>query len=840
MKVKASLFLFIIQIATIFGQYKIYHTPPSEVYEGEPIKIEAILEPPDIQISSATLYYRIAGSDSYNETNLVYENGVFKGTIPGGFVTPQGVEYLIIIESSDGAILAYPEVDPYNVPIFLSVLEKNEMIESRQVEATESSSSDEGVESGALILSPEEGSVIAPGELLIAVSLFNVSDVDLNSIRIFIDGLNITKAAEKTEDMILCRPTGVRPGIHSVRIEMKNINGESFKPLIWGFTMARSKEEAEKLIKYSGRIESNVLSEQIRGIKQDIQSIRVIGDVNYDWLKFRSLVFLTSQESPNRQPKNRYLAVINTPFVDLNFGDVTPRMNELGLNGKRIRGFEGNLKLKYINLQLIIGESERAIKGDIKLDSINSIYKRTGYTFKRNVFAIRPYFGSGRRFQLGLSVIKAKDDTLSVKKFLGSTTLAFDKIEMAGDMPEDNIVVGTDLTLTFDNRRVVFRTEGAFSMLNTNIYDGVLTKAKLDTFLADDSLMDGKIGDYFELSTIPIEPEDIKDIFIINQNQRPLLPIIPDTSGNIGLKQILDMPSTAFKSKLKLNYLNNYIIFEYRRIGPHFYSLANPYMRNNIQGYTISDKIRLFNGRLFLNLLFDQRRDNLSQENRATNTISLFSAGFSIYPGEGLPQINFSTRQNSRANDITTFDTVSTGRGDTLYDYREDNVTITQSFSISHKLQLGGLTNQIRFIYNNSDRVDRIEDRLPGYRFSSLNSDMYRISLNTQYAFPMRTYISFSKNTSKSGLSKKPNEFSSIDLRAIYDVSNMGSNVYAGYKYINATGGISFNQSTIYIGGDIIIFSNHRIRGMLKYDNLNDPENTYNDLSFNIGYTFTF
>ena len=830
----------VLMSSVAFSQYRILHSPPKEVYEGEPIVIEAVVEPAGEGAVRVTLYYRVAGTDSYNEIEMVLADGVYKGTIPGGFVTLAGVEYLIVAEFQDGTIVAFPEVDPYNVPVYLSVLKRAEVPAGNVASKTAA-----GIESNALILSPERRSIVAPGDLLIAVSLFNVTDLDVSSVKVFLDGIDITSQAEISEEILLCRPRNIRPGLHYVSVRMKNAYGDSFKPLEWSFTLAASEIAAKKILKYSGKIEANAVSEQIRGIRQDIQTIRVISNVEYDWLRFRSKIFVTSLESPDRQPKDRFFAGISTPFVDLNFGDVTPRMTEFGLYGKRVRGFEGNLKLKYFNLHLVMGETERAIRGEIE-ESIEGdtllVYTRKGYSYKRNLFAIRPYFGSGKRFQLGFSLIKARDDTLSVDKLVGGVVPAMPyRVEFASGKPQDNLVLGGDLALCFDDRRFVFKTEAAISMWNSDISEGALTKDKLDTFAGD--TLDGyfRVGNFeVPLSEIPFDPKDFDFLFIVNENQRPISPIIPDSTGKIGIRQILDMPSTAFKSRLTLNYLNNYVILEYKRVGPNFKSLANPYMRTNVQGFSVSDRVRLFGGRIFLNLLFDQKRDNLNKENRATTTINLFSAGFTIYPGEGLPQINFYTRHNSRFNDLASLDTTFTDSGYIISDYREDNVTITQSLNLTYKISLAGVTNQIMVTYSNSDRVDRIKDRLPGFNFNPMSSRMLRVGFNTTFRFPLRTNVSFATNTNKSGFSEKANKFTTVDARAMYDFYEGKANAYIGYKMMNAGGEVSFVQNNFYLGGYAVVFGKHRMRGQLNYNILNDNVKVYNDLSFNLSYTFTF
>jgi len=98
-------------------------------------------------------------------------------------------------------------------------------------------------------------------------------------------------------------------------------------------------------------------------------------------------------------------------------------------------------------------------------------------------------------------------------------------IVMGGvNSPQDNIVIGTDLLLAFDQKRFVWKTDAAFSYLNRDITGGALTLEDMDTFLPGDTLQNDTIslGDM----NIPLEgfpdPGDFTRIFIINENISPL------------------------------------------------------------------------------------------------------------------------------------------------------------------------------------------------------------------------------------------------------------------------------------------------------------------------------
>lgn len=844
-------------VGSVFGQAKVLHSPPRDIRAGSPIAIEALIEGDVTEAERVRLFYRVAGQDTYVEENMYKYMGVYSGTIPANFVTPEGLEYLIIAEMPDGTMAAFPEVDPYNVPMFLAVKKANDS-RGKPVTAGRSSEIQGGVQSDIIVLSPEEGQVIAAEEVIIAFSLFNVMDLDRSTIALTLDGASVMQQTEVSEDLIVCRPRNLQPGLHTVTLNMKNQFGDPYETVVINFTVVKTVEEAKRVFRANGRVIAEANSEQVRGVRQNINYVRANASGSYDWLSSNAKAFVTSQEDPTKQPRNRLTVGLNTSIFDLSLGDVTPRFSELLLNGKRVRGVEANLKLKYFNTHVIYGQTERAIAGTISspdtigVDSL--IYSRTGYTYDRNLLAVRPYFGSGKNFQLGFSLLKARDDTLSVKKEMdGITAGGKQVISMSGvNKPQDNIVVGTDLLVAFDRKRFVWQTDAAFSYLNRNITGGALTLEKMDTFLPGDTLQNDTIslGDmHIPLEGFP-DPGDFANIFIINQNISPLMPIIPDSSGQIGMKEFLNMPSTAFKTALKLNYFNNFFVVRYQRVGPEFTSLGNPYMRTDVQGFYVSDKIKLFNNRLFVTISYDQKRDNLLKNKKATTTTTSLTASAALYPGEGLPNINITTQSYGRENDLgildVSYDTTYTllGEIDTvkIKDPRESNVTTKQDFRISHMVMLGQVKNSINISYANSERNDRIKDRSFGYQFNKTSVSSFSFGINTTFAFPLKTNLRLSSNTSESASQAEPYQLLTTLIRGQYEFFDGKLVPEAGYTMTNASGLIDFTKYDLFTGGMYRLGERHQFRWRLRYVRIDDrlSAEIFNDTSFMVNYTFLF
>ncbi|HQO74302.1 MAG TPA: hypothetical protein PLO58_05620 [Candidatus Marinimicrobia bacterium] len=843
-----------------YSQSKILHLPPREVYTDSPVLIEAIIDQHTTEIREVKIYYRESGQEAFIEDYMTEIMGVFKYNIPAQFVTANGIEYLIIAEFVDGSMAAFPEVDPFNVPMFVNARRMTSeppiALDAVQTDLTGGNSSD------VIILSPEEAQVVAASEVLIAVSLFNAKEIALHTVKIEVDGTNITPIAQIEEDLVLARPNNLPPGNHTVTITLADPNGIYYDPLQWNFRVVGSVREAERVFNYNGRVLAEVNSEQVRGISQNIQQVTSGFNGSYDWIKFQANVFVTSEESPHKQPRNRYTAGFSSKFFEMNFGDINPQFSEFGLNGKRVRGVEAHLKLNFFNLHVINGETERSIAGIISdtpqmlVSSGDTLYEysRTGYTYAQRLLAVRPYFGSGKHFQLGFNFIKAIDDTLSVHKEMnGIYTGGNQIIRMEGNTPQDNIVIGSDLKLVFDNQRFVWKNAVALSMLNRNISGGALSK--------DDTLA---LGDFnIPISTFGFDPSSIEKMFIINKYLYPISPIALDSVENVqnpifkiqvddstqlafGINEILNMPSAAFRSTLNLNYFHNYITIKYQHIGSSFYSLGNPYMRKDIQGYLISDRIRLFQNKIFLNINYEQNRDNLNNDKNATTTTSSFLAGISLFLGENLPRIDLNTVQYGRKNDVTNIDTTWYGipaNSFSIKDNRESNITTRQDIRISHNINFLQIKNTLNFSWSSSDRSDRLAGSRPeGYLFSSMKTSMITFSINSNFPFPLQTNLSISNNHSESGLNPEPYDFISIGAQGQYDLFNKALGIYTGYGLTSGKGLADYTQNNIF-GGFVFNFRKiHQLRSNVRYVYLDDRSSgeKFHDLCYFVIYSLNF
>ena len=675
-------------------------------------------------------------------------------------------------------------------------------------------------QSGVLIMSPNPGEEISGNDILIAVSFYRMNGVNPGDIKLTLDGQDITSQAFIDSDMISCLVDNLDPGEHQATLVL----GGPVRPETWSFSVSMK----EPALEYSGRIRSGSSVDQIGDQSLNISQVMLnMKGTAFEWLKFRTNVKLTTQENLLYQPRNVYgVGFALQDFVTLNLGDSNPRMSYFTMNGKRIRGLDANLKLGWFNAHFVQGEINRAVQGasekayeyTIDTDDEGTKYLslgRSGYTFKQNVLSGRLALGRGEKFQWGLNFLKARDDTTSVNQVLDDATIVYspdgtgsvagldsgavytirdlgssvqfqDGANWSGAGPKDNIVLGTDLGIYLDNKRILLEGELAFSLTNNNIWGGPLTLAAMDT-LIDDSL-DNKISS-FDLSGLP-DPADYAHILIINSNLTPLIPIDINAFGDSSTVSIddavLSMPSLAYRGRAVVNYFGNYLAVEYSQVGPEFNSLANPYLVTNKREFSFSDKLKLLQNRLMITAGYKHQNDDIltTVENvESQNTLSL---GVNALPGPGLPTVNFTYRSIDRDNGI---DEIVQLTDTTFSDNRENTHTDNLMLNVSHRFELLW-SHSMNGTFVMVGKKDQFVDRDETYVDPGISTSVFNITLSTRYRVPLKTTINM--NTNSSELSIGPGERGKQDF--------LTGSLDAEYSFLNnkisARGGLNFAQGT--------------------------------------------
>ena len=674
-------------------------------------------------------------------------------------------------------------------------------------------------QSEVLIMSPESESVVNNESVLVAASLLGVQNISSGSVRLLLDGMDVTNQAYVDSDMISCLLNDVEPGNHEINLI---VNGVLTR---WSFT-ATAKESS---MKYSGRIRSSSSMDQIDDQTLNINKMTLdFKGSAYDWLSMRTNLKVTSQENSLYQPRNIYgLQLGLKDILTLRLGDSNPRVSHFTMNGKRIRGMDLDFSFGWFNFRYLQGEINRAVQGalssaysfDIDTDEFGEKYialDRSGYTFTQNVSSARLSFGKGDIFQWGFNYMKARDDTSSVDpdlmdaqifyesdqtgsveglttgtiytiNELGTRARVLDGSEWSGSGPKDNLVISSDIGMNLFSKRIRLDGEVAFSMTNNNIWGGPLSLAELDT-LIDDSV-DNKLSS-FDLSEFP-DPSDWEEYLIINSNLSPLVPIDINAFGDSSSVKLMDaifsMPSLAYRGRAITNFYGNYFSIEYSQTGPEFNSLANPYLVKNKREWAISDKFKLFKNRLMLNFGYKHQDDDILTNVENVKTQNTLSFGFNALPGPGLPTLNFTYRSIDRNNGITELvelpDMTST-------DNREKTQTNNLMLNVNHRFDLVW-NHSISGTFVSIEKEDKFSERAVDFVDPSMLTSVINVSLITRYSVPLQTSFNITSNSSE--LSTGPGQrgtqdFLTANLSAEYPF--LGKKILAngGFNYANGSG----------------------------------------------------
>jgi hypothetical protein len=573
-------------------------------------------------VSRMLVRYRPYGESDYKELEMLLAGRVATATIPAEAVLPPYVEYYVEAQLDNGKVETYPV--------------QNAMASPQRVSVKAADPKDSEVR----VLSPEPGETVDINELVIAISFFYASDnVKPQATRLFIDGTEVTKGAVLSDDVLLYSPRSagqtISLGSHRLRIELYDTQGKLYHQLESSFNIstaaAIAEEQARLQTLFDGQAEYR--NENIQSIGTNTTYLR--GDLRFNGT-YRSIGFgatthLDNQEDPSRQPQNRYLLYGSTSFLSVQVGDAYPKFPSYIVSGKRVRGVSSNLRLGFFNLDFTMGETNRSVEGTRLYDTTyvdsasastrpQNAYPLSGLrytifqpgTYQRDFFAIRPSFGSGESFQLGFTYLKAKDQTGSIKY---------------GILPEENLVVGTDLMFAFDDQRIKLETQASLSIKNTDISKGNITDAELENLKKEDA---DKIK----------QLRDVAKTFItINQN---LFPLNPVGEG---------LPGVSYEGILSLNYFNNFLRGSIFKRGAGYSSFGNEFLQTDIEGFNISDRIRMLNNKVFLSVSYEKRNDNTANNKRGTTNFDFFNSALTLIPGANLPSFTVGYGMNNQVSD---------------------------------------------------------------------------------------------------------------------------------------------------------------------------------------------
>ncbi|MBI2429401.1 MAG: hypothetical protein HYV29_11520 [Ignavibacteriales bacterium] len=579
---------------------------PLTIVEQQPLSVSVELNQSS-SLNRVTLFYRQFGQSEYRseEMRLMIDSAVTE--IPTSDVLPPFIELYIVATDVNGVTETLPFENPQVNPARI-------MVNTRPK-----------IESEIIILSPDEGEQITEGETYISVSFVYADDkIDRARTKIILNGIDLSEKAVVFDDLLIVPPDAIPVEIikGSVGLEIQTFDtlGNSLPSLRRGFNVItqRQAEEIEESFKGYGNAQIESRHENVKGTSKSYNRLDARAFGSYlNYLKANANLTLTSEEKPENQPQNRYFLGLDGKYAKVGLGDAYPRFPYTIMDGRRVRGITADLLLGYFNINAASGELLRRTE-----------FNSAPTILKRNLTVVRPSFGRGENFQWGFTYSKAKDE--------------FDPSQPITIKPQENVVFGSDMLVAFDNRRIEFTAQSALSLNNVDISQPEFNEDSIDAAIARGTFSKSD-GDQLK-SILPY----LKIFITPNEN---LVPI--DPTGQTSL---------VYETALAFNYFGNYLKTSYIYHGKDYNSAGATTIRKDIQGFNITDRLRLLDNRLFVTGSYERLQNNVSgfeqiklptgDSIEVTTTYNTVNASVTYYPSRDYPNFTFGYGLNSNSNPI--------------------------------------------------------------------------------------------------------------------------------------------------------------------------------------------
>ena len=784
------------------GSY-LFHEPPVEVRTGKDLILSVTLIS-DNRVVEAKGYYRTKGNLSFQEMHLQRLHASWEMRINGRALSEKGIEYCFIFKMSDGGMLAFPKENPLEQPHVLVVLPM--IFPEKIIDVIEPVFQQEFVSAEILILAPEPEAEINSNYAVIAVSLFNIPDVDSASIRLVVDDKDITANAEISGGVVTYIPKRIKKGVHTVRISMSKMDGTPVNPLSWTFTV-RDGLAILGNVDYKGDISARYSNEYVGENFLNVGEIRGNAQVSVEFGKIKTSFRQTTRNNPYRQPLNRFSSALQFgEYLDIRMGDFYRSVSPYTLDGRRVRGLSIDVDLKFVRLEVIQGQLNRTVQHLNKTDGalllptnagavdtsgqLSFILDRTGYTFDREITLTRLSVDLFSKFQMGVHFMKAKDDVKSVNKDISGASFSVDSSDITvndslydiavdnytyntftsaveavggnvnlpnknwgGRTPEDNIVVGFDIGTVRDKKRLKLDFSWNFSMHNRDIWDGPMTFSQLDTiiddtadgFIAQSYDADGNVSTAgIDTAQIPFDPSSFQNLFIYNINTTPLVPFDYISAKFFPITTYVNMPSSAFHFRIMGNYRYSKFTMVYRQIGPEFVSLANPYLTTNIREFVFTNRLALIENKLLISATYKYKDDKILRIVKEPLITKTLVASLTFMPGANAPSFVVNFQTIGKNNSKTELEKV----GQEWQDFRQDSRTNNSFFSVTYPFSMGRIKHNLNVNVNKIVNEDQLAgDRKTDYFFQKSDSKTMSLALSSHFSIPLRTIANFSRTS---------------------------------------------------------------------------------------------
>ena len=661
-----------------------------DYYPGEPFRLKAIITD-DGEIGNCILYFRIPGMIEFDFVPFYLEGEFYIAEIPPEFLETGILEYYVYASDAEGNSRTSPEISPEMNPFEYSITPIGE-----------------GQPTDIYLLSPEPGSSIPQGPELIVISLYDPDDDTVpGSVRLFVDGDDVTDRALITQDLITYIPIeDYSIGGHTIEVTVRDQAGNMTKGKVFEFAVVEFKPEEiskfkwtmnasleSKYDKYEGR-------EQPKNRPVDHNKPRIRAAADWGWLKSKAEIFHNTYldedartEAEHRQTLNRFRLEFITKSLNLTIGDANPRLSELTIKGTRIRGVTADFKYGFFGLSTFYGESRNRIDpyvisaGDSVLidsiltpaDTMEYIYQySTGTpTYQREALGLQTSFNFLKNAdwflnsaKLGFNYLRFKDNTGDSASFredmayIGGYEYALnDSAEMAMYLLGQGITPGDSLWDVYWQRweNDIESVEGKLGRPKDNIVMSTTLDFRFfkKTFITFETalslLIDNQYGDRGQIDSLWADKEAG---IILSEADQQLLDIDEIMADNFNFTVNDELihtftpkgyikPVIYADLRTPLPFIPITLRLNYRRIPETYNSLGNPSIQSDIEAVKIDSRTRLFRNRVTLNLGGETKNDNLYYAKQVTTNNNTYNLGLGLmFPK--LPTVNLGFRMINR------------------------------------------------------------------------------------------------------------------------------------------------------------------------------------------------
>jgi len=357
------------------------------------------------------------------------------------------------------------------------------------------------------------------------------------------------------------------------------------------------------------------------------------------------------------------------------------------------------------------------------------------------------------------------------------------------------LVAGSDITLSLDDRRILLRGQTALSVVNNDITTGTLTDATIDSVFGS-----GK-----QFSTDPQDIKDLRDLiksfFTVNQFISPLQP--------------QELTSLAFEGDLSLNYFNNFLKAGYIQRGHDYNSYGSSFLRNDIRGYSIQDRLRLLNNTIFISGGYEVYKDNLKEIKPFTTTFTTISSSVAWFPGFDLPGITLGYNRYINSNESINSTPISPA-------FVVDDATNRYSVQVNYALK-AYTTHQTSVSFAYSDRADNSPNN------NNVSNTSVYLSASSLWSELLSSTFNFGLNNA----SLASGDFNYVTLLGGVRYSVLPERLIASASFSPSFG--DFKRLSFDFDAEYFIVKQWSILGTFRY---NDNADYSDDLIFSISTRF--